>query len=60
MPMKTMTTMKTPLAFSNLNIHKTEKEAEIKRMKNQKIHLPIFLKPNHIKDLIKETYANIT
>jgi hypothetical protein len=51
---------RTPLAFSNLNIHKTEKEVEKKKMKKQKIHLFVHLKINFIKDHIKEIYANIT
>ena len=60
MPMKTMTTMRTPLAFLNLNIRKTEKEVEKKKMKKQKIHLFVLLKINFIKDHIKEIYANTT
>ena len=60
MPMKTMTTMRTPLAFSNLNIHKIEKEVERKIMKNPKIHLFMLLKINFIKGHIREIYANIT
>ena len=59
MPMKMMTKMKTPLAFLNLSIPKIEKEVGKKILKNQNIQLQIFLKLNHIKDLIKEIYVNI-
>ena len=60
MLMKMMIKMRTPLAFSNLNIPKIEKEVEIKKMKNPKIHLFMLLKINFIKGHIREIYANIT
>jgi hypothetical protein len=58
-PMKTMTTMITPLAFSHQRIKKIENVPEKKAAKKEKIRIKIRIKIVHIKNHLKEICVNI-